>query len=132
MKTKIKTSPDSICNLLTLEKIRLLRCTELESLPGKIGNLQSLVTLFIRGGKLKSLPESIGNISSLQSLQLQYTIIENLPDSIGNLINLDNLGITSAQIEHGLDVIDYPDYYRDEETEKRSPFSSLPDAISKL
>ena len=48
------------------------------------------------------------------------------------MVNLSTLHIFSSQIEHDFDAIDYPDYNWDEETEKKSPISSLPDTASKL
>ena len=131
-RTKIKTLPDMVGNLTKLEKIRLLCCTELEALPETIGNLRSLKSIYIRGGKMIALPESIGDISSLLGLHLQYTNIASLPASIGNLCNLVSLGIYSVQNEDRFDIIDYPDYYQDEETERKSPFAGLPSTASKL
>jgi leucine-rich repeat protein SHOC2 len=130
---RIAPLPESIGNLSKLEKIRLLRCTELESLPGTIGNLQSLKTFYIRGGKITALPESIGNIIPLLSIMLQYTNIANLPASIGNLRNLVSLGVYGYQNEGQWAGEDnYPDWFQEENTEKRSPFIGLPDTASKL
>ena len=83
---------------------------------------------------MTSLPESIGNIASLIGLQLQYTAIQSLPDSIGRLSNLEALGIYSSANEMPWDYskYQYPDYYQDEATEKRSPFTGLPDTASQL
>jgi Leucine-rich repeat (LRR) protein len=133
--TKIKTLPETIGNLSKLEKIRLLRCPELESLPDTIGNLRSLKTLYIRGGKMTALPESIGNITSLLGLQLQYTAIKDLPVSIGNLTNLVLLGIYSYPdtMRPWYYESDNPPYYNEDETiEKRGTFTALPASASKL
>jgi Leucine-rich repeat (LRR) protein len=131
--TKIKTFPKTVGNLSKLKKIRLLRCAELESLPDTIGNLSSLETLYIRGGKMKTLPESIVNISTLLGLQLQYTSITNLPAETGKLKNLVSLGVFSFHNDMDWGGIDSPPEYTEDETfEKRSPFTCLPDTVSKL
>ena len=107
---------------------------ELEALPDSIGNMASLKTIYIMGGKMTALPDSTGNISSLVSIQLQYTNVTRLPGSIGNLTKLENLGIYGSQNDtprwEAFDM--YPDYYQDEKTEKRSPFTGLPDTAAKL
>jgi Leucine-rich repeat (LRR) protein len=132
-RTAIKTIPKTICNLQKLEKIRLLRCIELKELPESIGNIKTLQTLYIRGGKFTTLPDSIGNLQSLISIQLQYTNIASLPDSIRNLGKLENLGIYGSQTNLLWSSLDsFPDYYQDEATEKRSPFNKLPDSVSNL
>jgi len=87
---------------------------------------------------MTALPESIGNITSLLSISLQYTNIAGLPASIGNLKNLLYLGVYGYQNEYQF-VSDgelspdyYPDYLQDANTEKRSPFTGLPETASKL
>ena len=126
--------PQAVGNLSSLKKIRLLRCQELESLPDTIGNLRSLKTIYIRGGKMTALPESIGNISFLRGISLQYTNIIKLPVSIVNLDKLEYLGIYSYRnsMPWDYDFDNPPNYYEDETIEKRSPFNALPDSLSKL
>jgi len=97
-------------------------------------NLRSLERLCIRSGKIVTLPESIGNIISLITLELQYNPLANLPESVGNLTNLESLGVYS--IPEDMLYWDYFNNYCPLEfnkiTEKRSPFSGLPESASKI
>ena len=55
------------------EPIKELRLssTDLNELPGSIGNLSSLKRLDLENNKLKELPEGIGTLTSLEYLVLQ-------------------------------------------------------------
>ena len=59
----------------------------LESLPESVGNLQSLLYLWVFNNRLQSLPDSVGNLQNLSPLAFNNRL-ESLPDSVGNLQNL--------------------------------------------
>ncbi len=62
--------PDSICNLINLQKL-FLHNNQLERLPGSIGNLINLETLYLDNNQLESLPTSILKIR--QVLRIDHT-----------------------------------------------------------
>ena len=75
-----------------------LFCNRSATLPDKIGNITSLVTLHISRNQLEKLPESIGNLSNLTTLYLSYNRLASLPKSIGDLSNLTRLYVQNNQL----------------------------------
>ncbi|KAK8485144.1 hypothetical protein V6N13_024056 [Hibiscus sabdariffa] len=67
-KTKIERLSKSITQLYLLETLRLLRCFELEQLPGGMKNLVNLRHLYI--SDVRHVPVEVGCLTSLQTLQL--------------------------------------------------------------
>jgi len=64
--------PDSICHLVSLEKLDLSYCSVLEELPHFFGNLQELKFLDLSHcSSLVRLPDSFGNLNKLQHLNLE-------------------------------------------------------------
>ncbi len=86
----IKTLPESIGNLKSLEELDLSR-TNLSTLPESIGNLKSLEELDLSDNNFTTLPESIGNLKSLKDLNLAGNRLTTLPESISNLKSLHTL-----------------------------------------
>jgi hypothetical protein len=60
----------------------------LRPLPESIGQLTSLLTLYLRNNQLTALPETIGQLSLLAELDLQGNPITSLPASITRLATL--------------------------------------------
>ena len=89
--------PESIGNLSSLIQL-YIDDNELTSLPESIGNLSSLVYLIANFNSLTALPESIGNLTNLNFLDLGYNEIEYIPESIGNLSNLQYLWIFDNEL----------------------------------
>ena len=82
--------PNSIGNLESLVQL-YIDDNNLTSLPDNIGNLSNLIYLVANFNNLITLPETIGNLENLTFLDLGYNNLENLPSSIGNLLNLEYL-----------------------------------------
>ena len=89
--------PESIGNLTSLVQL-YIDDNELTSLPESIGNLSNLFYLIANFNNLTALPDSIGNLSNLFFLDLGYNEISYIPDSIGNLSNLQTLWIFDNQL----------------------------------
>ena len=60
-------------------------------IPESIGDLQSLVLLYMPNNKLVTLPESIGNLKSLRHLDISDNALTTLPETIVNLNSLIRL-----------------------------------------
>ncbi|KAK8619043.1 hypothetical protein V6N13_133012 [Hibiscus sabdariffa] len=102
--THIKRLPKSIAQLYLLETLRLLRCFELEQLPGGMKNLVNLRHLYISYGRHVAV--EIGCLTSLQTLPL-FEVGTERGRGIGELGFLVEL--------RGELVIDYLQNVRDKE-----------------
>ncbi|XP_057986615.1 disease resistance protein RPV1-like [Hevea brasiliensis] len=93
---KLKSLPNSICQLKCLERLFLSGCSNLEKLPLLYG-LCSLKKLFLDGTALVEIPPDIVYLSSLELLSLSDTPIEELPSSIGCLSSLFSLCLNGCK-----------------------------------
>ncbi|KAF7121445.1 hypothetical protein RHSIM_Rhsim13G0019600 [Rhododendron simsii] len=91
-KNKLRTLPDSICNLTRLVKLNLSKC-DVSHLPGEIGRLISLERLDLPQNNLLTLPDSFCNLVSLRHLNLGDYNLSHLPDRIGKLSSLLSLSL---------------------------------------
>jgi Leucine-rich repeat (LRR) protein len=95
--------PSSIENLDALLVLDLSADAEypgsLNILPYEIGDLASLVELYLNYNQLIVLPESIGNLSNLEELNVSNNQLASLPSSLENLSNLENLYINDNLLE---------------------------------
>ncbi|KAL1802232.1 hypothetical protein ACET3Z_030879 [Daucus carota] len=95
--TKLKTLPDTICSLRSLEILDIFYCRSLIALPVELGNMESLKKLYAQGLAVSQLPNSIGNLSKLVELNLSNNKeLTTLPDTICNLRSLEILCIDSC------------------------------------
>ncbi|KAK2640278.1 hypothetical protein Ddye_028073 [Dipteronia dyeriana] len=60
--------PNSICNLTSLQFLRLTDCSKLEILPDNLGNLKSLKKLSIDRTAISQLPSTMMHLNELYSL----------------------------------------------------------------
>lgn len=77
---------------LRLHKLRL-GSNVLDSLPDKIGKIQSLKHLVLQRNQLVYIPESFGNLTHLEHLDISGNKLTTLPESIVNLTNLNFLTV---------------------------------------
>ncbi|KAI8522802.1 hypothetical protein RHMOL_Rhmol13G0024700 [Rhododendron molle] len=129
-KNKLRTLPDSICNLTRLKKLYLSDC-DVSNLPNEIGRLVTLKTLILEGNGLLTLPDSICNLTCLKNLNLAHCDVSHLPGEIGRLISLKNLYLG------GNNLLTLPDSFcnlaRLSDLDlKDCNLSHLPDRIGKL
>ncbi|XP_059074495.1 disease resistance protein Roq1-like isoform X2 [Cryptomeria japonica] len=86
----IEGLPDEFCCLQSLERLELVGCDELKSLPSKFGdltNLQHLILKRCRG--IEGLPEDFACLQSLKELVLSNCHkLKALPSKFSNLTNL--------------------------------------------
>lgn len=76
-------------------------------LPRKIYKLDSLETIFLRGGRLKKFPTTISRLKKLKSIEIWYNKkpIKRIPRSICKIKNLEKLFL------RGAGVVRYPNCF---------------------
>ncbi len=106
---ELKVFPESICTLLKLESLKVIK-NYLESIPAGIGTLNHLKVLNLGENKIKGLPVEISNLHQLRLLNLRWNEIEHLPPNITHLnclesLNLYNNHLSSLPPLAGLDQL---------------------------
>uniref|UniRef100_A0A6N2LQB2 TIR domain-containing protein n=1 Tax=Salix viminalis TaxID=40686 RepID=A0A6N2LQB2_SALVM len=64
----LKTLPESMGSLKSLQTLNVTRCSQLEKLPDSLGGLESLTELFAKGTAIKQLPTSARYLKKLTKL----------------------------------------------------------------
>jgi Leucine-rich repeat (LRR) protein len=96
----LATLPDSISNLSKLREIVLDYCTKLKELPMGFGNLQNLLLFSASGTSLSYLPDCFAQLFNLEELWLNNcTTFQELPSSIGGLWKLKVLGMNMTHVK---------------------------------
>lgn len=93
----LKECPSSLASLKELKVLRLFISDSI-SPPESLGELTQCEELFIEGG-CGDLPGFLGQMSALRTVYLQRNFFTSLPESIGNLQNLERLEIEFSYIE---------------------------------
>ncbi|KAL6316839.1 hypothetical protein AAG906_022509 [Vitis piasezkii] len=93
----LKSLPTSICEFKFLKTLSCSGCSQLESFPEILEDMEILEKLELDGSAIKEIPSSIQRLRGLQDLNLAYCRnLVNLPESICNLTSLKTLTITSC------------------------------------
>ncbi|RWR72025.1 putative disease resistance protein [Cinnamomum micranthum f. kanehirae] len=72
-RTKIKSLPSSLCNLVNLRGLYLKGCRNLEELPSQVGALTQLEVLHLGGPtRIKYLPAEVGELTRLKRLIAEF------------------------------------------------------------
>ena len=79
-------------------KLKLHGLTVTGAVPAEVGQLASLVVLYLVGNKLTSLPAEIGQLTSLVVLNLCNNKLTSVPAEIGQLASLVELGLEGNQL----------------------------------
>jgi Leucine-rich repeat (LRR) protein len=126
-RNRINSLPDSIQNLIRLEKLSLMDC-KLPKIPNWIGKLIKLTRLSLNGNNLTNIDPSIGNLIHLKTLYLEYNELNSIPRSIGKCISLDGLGLHNNHLKtlpqeildlkrlSWINIKDNPDLLEDKQT----------------
>ncbi|XP_057741798.1 putative disease resistance protein At3g14460 [Arachis stenosperma] len=88
--TDIKTLPESLCSLCSLQTLKLYQCSELTRLPSGLHNLVSLRHLDIRGTSLEEMPRKISELKELYALS-SFVVGKHEDNGIQELGGLENL-----------------------------------------
>lgn len=72
-KTRIEASPESNCNLTSLEVLIIQDCVLLALLPSEEGSLRRLEVLHLQGTELNKLADEISELGSLRQCHLKVS-----------------------------------------------------------
>ena len=99
--TGLRSLPDGIGKLASLERLDLSGSRALEGLPESIdGELSNLKDLNLSFTGIRTLPDWIGNLESLEFLYLSFSRLESLPPSIENLNNLRIIDVRRVNLSN--------------------------------
>ncbi|XP_047339606.1 putative disease resistance protein RGA1 [Impatiens glandulifera] len=111
---EINTLPDSICDLLNLQTLKLNECSSLKSLPRNTKDLISLRHLYLKGcSRLKYMPRGMGQLKHLKTLSRFVIGMKERDCQLDELKELDicgsltikNLGrVSDATITRGVSM----------------------------
>ncbi len=90
--------PENIGNLDSLVDL-FMKFNNLSALPDSIGNLKKVKRLSFMENQLSVLPESLGNMESLQECSISRNHFKTLPESFGNLKSILTLWVYSNDLE---------------------------------
>lgn len=92
--------PDGLCDIVSMEKLRITNCHRLSALPEGIGKLVNLQTLTLAAcTELSALPDTIGNLSRLNFLDISECLnIRKFPERFGELCCLKTLCVIGCPI----------------------------------
>ncbi|RVW96819.1 TMV resistance protein N [Vitis vinifera] len=88
--------PSSIFGFKSLATLSCSGCSQLESFPEILQDMESLRKLFLDGTAIKEIPSSIQRLRVLQYLLLRSKNLVNLPESICNLTSFKTLVVESC------------------------------------
>ncbi|KAG0578369.1 hypothetical protein KC19_4G017700 [Ceratodon purpureus] len=96
--TNLKTLPARIGDLKRLQVLDLTLCRSLSDVPESIGELKHLEELNFSGCEsLVTLPTSMGGVTSLKTLDCERcTFLREIPESMGDLKNLEELNFSGC------------------------------------
>ncbi|KAJ4851446.1 hypothetical protein Tsubulata_031894 [Turnera subulata] len=91
-------------SLVSLQVLDLRSCSVRNAVPGSLGNLSSLVGLYLSDNNLTGLiPASLGQLAGLVELDLSRNLFTgSIPDSFGSLGNLTRLDVSSNVLSGGI------------------------------
>ncbi|CAI9273408.1 unnamed protein product [Lactuca saligna] len=130
----LKSLPNSICKMKTLNILRLTDCSNIQELPDELGDLERLEDIGVSGTSIKRLPDSIQQIPYLHTLLLNNCkTLESLPGrnlglSLIRVLALRDCNLSDNDFPNdmwnlsGLMVLDL----------SNNNFSSLPSGLSQL
>ncbi|KAL3745751.1 hypothetical protein ACJRO7_014810 [Eucalyptus globulus] len=126
----LSKTPD-FSGLLTLERLILEGCFELEEIDSSIGQLKHLEYLNLkRCYRLKHLPKELGTLPALTELILDHTPIERLPDWWG-IENMESPHVHISPLEKAGDSLNCPTSLL-KLSLNHTPITHLPDSIGAL
>ena len=95
---KLKSLPDSICNLFHLKHLDL-KDNEITHLPARIGRLATnLARLELTNNKLEYLPTSFAALQGIERVDLTFNCIKVLPENLDLMLNLKVVKVNNNKL----------------------------------
>ncbi|GAB4859123.1 hypothetical protein Ancab_010588 [Ancistrocladus abbreviatus] len=107
-KTRVKSLPQSLFKLRSLQVLTLRDCQRLLVLPPEIGDLKSLELLDLKGTEISKLPDTIVGLVKLKSLQVSFYGSVIRSDYVKMPQNLISKGVISSLVLRELGIFVYP------------------------
>ena len=92
------TLPPELGNLTSLVNLYLRSNSLTGAIPGELGLLSNLITLDMSSNQLTSIPSQLGNLTSLLNLYLNNNLLTSIPSELGSLSSLQQLYLQSNQL----------------------------------
>lgn len=97
---RLKSLPDTLCNLINLRDLYLGENHKLKELPHNFGSLIRLSELDISSCSLDHLPESLSNCTSLSKVWMSHNKLKYLPSQLGRLHQLKELHVCNNKLQY--------------------------------
>lgn len=130
---RLKTLPESICQLNSLQLLNIDHCINLHNLPGNLGNLASLKLLVASCSGIRELPSSLCRLKKLAHLSVEKCVyLQKLPEMLGNLESLEVLVLDGSGIKELPDSLCFLKKLRHLSVEKCVNLQKLPEKLGNL
>uniref|UniRef100_A0A6N2NBD8 TIR domain-containing protein n=1 Tax=Salix viminalis TaxID=40686 RepID=A0A6N2NBD8_SALVM len=130
----LKSLPESMGSLKSLQTLNVTRCSQLEKLPDSLGGLESLTELFAKGTAIKQLPTSARYLKKLTKLSFGgYKNVFCSPNPPSKSRSLKELDLSYAGLSDAISSIDLGSLsFLEHLNLSGNGFFNLPSGISRL
>src|ERR1700679_105949 len=95
---QLRTIPKELGQLASLLKL-YLNNNQLQTIPKELGQLASLQRLNLENNQLQTIPKELGQLASLQRLDLNNNQLHTIPKELGHLASLQRLNLSNNKLQ---------------------------------